>query len=150
MTTVAETFTRAPRVNTWPSRTTPGHLEDLVIGRAGKPDRRGVNCVVARCPKMGHGLGATGMRRGGAPGEMISAYESEIDGVAVETLTISPKFQVVIPKTIRESLGLSPGQKVQAVLYGNGIELIPLQPAKRLGGFLKGVDTTVPREPDRA
>ena len=82
--------------------------------------------------------------------DMISAYKSEIDGGAVETLTISPKFQVVIPKTIRESLGLSPGQKVQAVLYGNRIELIPLEPAKRLRGFLKGVDTTVPREPDRA
>ena len=68
----------------------------------------------------------------------------------METLTISPKFQVVIPKRIRERLGLTPGQKVQAVLYGERIELIPLQPAKRLRGFLKGIDTTVPREPDRA
>ena len=66
------------------------------------------------------------------------------------TVTISPKFQVVIPKAIRERLGLAPGQKVQAVLYGDRIELIPLQPAKRLRGFLKGIDTTVPREPDRA
>jgi AbrB family looped-hinge helix DNA binding protein len=68
----------------------------------------------------------------------------------METLTISPKYQVVIPKAIRERLGLSPGQKVQAVLYGDRIELIPLQPARRLRGFLKGIDTTVPREPDRA
>lgn len=68
----------------------------------------------------------------------------------METLTISPKFQVVIPKAIREKLGLSPGQRVQAILYGDRIELIPLQPAKRLRGFLKGIDTTVPREPDRA
>jgi AbrB family looped-hinge helix DNA binding protein len=67
----------------------------------------------------------------------------------METLTISPKFQVVIPKAIRERLGLSPGQKVQAVLYGDRIELIPLQPVKRMRGFLKGIDTTVPREPDR-
>jgi AbrB family looped-hinge helix DNA binding protein len=67
----------------------------------------------------------------------------------METVTISPKFQVVIPKAIRERLGLSPGQKVQAVLYGDRIELIPLQPARRLRGFLKGIDTTVPREPDR-
>ena len=71
-------------------------------------------------------------------------------GVAMETLTISPKFQVVIPKAIRERLGLSPGQKVQAILYGDRIELIPLEPAKRLRGFLKGIDTTVAREPDRA
>jgi len=70
--------------------------------------------------------------------------------VAMETLTISPKFQVVIPKAIRERLGLSPGQKVQAFLYGDRIELIPLEPAKRLRGFLKGIDTTVAREPDRA
>ncbi len=68
----------------------------------------------------------------------------------METLTISPKFQVVIPKSIRERLRLSPGQKVQAVVYLDRIELIPLQPAKRLRGFLKGIDTTVPREPDRA
>ena len=68
----------------------------------------------------------------------------------METLTISPKFQVVIPKAIRERLGLSPGQKMQAVLYGGRIELIPLQPAKRFRGFLKGIDTTIPREPDRA
>ncbi len=71
-------------------------------------------------------------------------------GAAVETLTISPKFQVVIPKSIRKSLRLSPGQKVQAVLYANRIELIPLEPAKHMRGFLKGIDTAVPREPDRA
>jgi AbrB family looped-hinge helix DNA binding protein len=67
----------------------------------------------------------------------------------METVTISPKFQVVIPKTIRERLGLTPGQKVQAVLYGDRIELIPLQPARHLRGFLKGIDTAVPREHDR-
>ncbi len=67
----------------------------------------------------------------------------------METVTISPKFQVVIPKAIRERLGLSPGQKVQAIAYGDRIELIPVQPARRLRGFLKGIDTTVPREPDR-
>jgi AbrB family looped-hinge helix DNA binding protein len=67
----------------------------------------------------------------------------------VETVTISPKFQVVIPKAIRERLGLTPGQKVQAIAYGDRIELIPVQPAKRLRGFLKGIDTTVPREPNR-
>jgi len=67
----------------------------------------------------------------------------------METVTISPKFQVVIPKAIREKLGLSPGQKLHAVPYGDRIELIPLQPTKRLRGFLKGIDTTVPREPDR-
>lgn len=67
----------------------------------------------------------------------------------METLTVSPKYQVVIPKSIREKLQLTPGQKMQAVLYDNRIELVPLQPMKRLKGFLKGIDTTVPRERDR-
>ena len=69
---------------------------------------------------------------------------------AMETVTLSPKFQVVIPKAIRERLGLTPGQKLQTVLYDDRIELVPLQPAKRLRGFLKGIDTSVPRDPDRA
>jgi AbrB family looped-hinge helix DNA binding protein len=68
----------------------------------------------------------------------------------VETVKISPKFQVVIPKAIREKLRLSPGQKVQALLYGERIELIPLQPVKQMRGFLRGIDTTVPRDTDRA
>jgi AbrB family looped-hinge helix DNA binding protein len=68
---------------------------------------------------------------------------------AMETLTISPKFQVVIPKAIRERLRLAAGQKVQAIVYGDRIELIPLQPARRMRGFLKGIDTRVPREADR-
>jgi AbrB family looped-hinge helix DNA binding protein len=67
----------------------------------------------------------------------------------METVTISPKFQVVIPKAIRERLGLTPGQKVRALVYGDRIELIPVQPARRLRGFLKGIDTRVPREADR-
>ena len=65
------------------------------------------------------------------------------------TVTISPKFQVVIPKSIREKLKLSPGQKVQAIVYGDRIELIPLRPIKEMRGFLKGIDTTVEREADR-
>ncbi|MBI4454824.1 MAG: AbrB/MazE/SpoVT family DNA-binding domain-containing protein [Acidobacteria bacterium] len=67
----------------------------------------------------------------------------------MSTLTLSPKFQVVIPKAIREKLGLSPGQKIQAILYGNRIELIPLRPITEMRGFLKGIDTTVKREVDR-
>lgn len=65
------------------------------------------------------------------------------------TLTISPKFQVVIPKEIRETLGLSPGQKVEAFLFEGRIELVPVRPMKELRGFLKGIDTSVPRDGDR-
>ena len=67
----------------------------------------------------------------------------------METVTVSPKFQVVIPKRIRERLGLSPGQKVQAILYGDRIELIPVRSIKEVRGFLKGIATTVEREADR-
>ena len=68
----------------------------------------------------------------------------------MEAVRISPKFQVVIPKNIRESLKLAPGQKVQAIAYENRIEPIPQRPMKKMRGFLKGVDTDVPREDDRA
>jgi len=64
-------------------------------------------------------------------------------------VTVSPKFQVVIPKEIRRKLGLMPGQKVQVVVYGDRIELIPVRPARRMRGFLKGIDTRVLREGDR-
>ncbi len=67
----------------------------------------------------------------------------------METVTISPKFQVVIPKEIRDTLKLTPGQRVQAILYENRIELIPVRPIKKMRGFLKGIDTSVPREGDR-
>jgi AbrB family looped-hinge helix DNA binding protein len=67
----------------------------------------------------------------------------------MQTLTVSPKFQVVIPKEMRESLKLAPGQKVQALLYENRIELIPVRPIKKMRGFLKGIDTTIDRETDR-
>ncbi len=68
----------------------------------------------------------------------------------METVTISPKFQVVIPRQIREQLKLVPGQKVQAILYENRIELIPLRSVKHMRGFLKGLDTRVDRDKDRS
>ena len=67
----------------------------------------------------------------------------------MQTVTISPKFQVVIPKEIRETLQLTPGQKVQAILYEDRIELIPIRPVQQMRGFLKGIDTTIVREKDR-
>ena len=67
----------------------------------------------------------------------------------MQTVTVSPKFQVVIPRAIRDSLGLQPGQKIQALLYENRIELIPLKPIPQMRGFLKGIDTSVEREPDQ-
>ena len=65
------------------------------------------------------------------------------------TVTISPKFQVVIPKEVRKRLGLKPGQKVQTLVFDDRIELIPVKAIKKMKGFLKGIDTRVPRESDR-
>jgi AbrB family looped-hinge helix DNA binding protein len=68
----------------------------------------------------------------------------------MSVVTVSPKYQVVIPLAIREALGLQPGQKVQALQYQNRIEFIPVQPIRAMRGFLKGMDTDVPRDRDRA
>ncbi len=65
------------------------------------------------------------------------------------TVTISPKFQVVIPKGIRNSMRLRAGQRVEILRYDNRIELIPLRPLSRMRGFLKGIRTDVRRDPDR-
>jgi AbrB family looped-hinge helix DNA binding protein len=67
----------------------------------------------------------------------------------MDTLTISPKFQIVIPKAIRAELGLRPGQKVRAIVYDGRIELIPVRRPREMRGFLKGIDTTIERGPDR-
>ncbi|MBS1218607.1 MAG: AbrB family transcriptional regulator [Proteobacteria bacterium] len=67
----------------------------------------------------------------------------------MDTVTISPKFQIVIPKDIRARLNLTPGQKVQAIAYENRIELIPQRSMSQMRGFLKGLETDVPREDDR-
>ena len=67
----------------------------------------------------------------------------------MEAVKISPKFQVVMPRKIRESLHLTPGQKVQVIPYGNRIELIPERPISEMRGFLKGINTEIEREPDR-
>jgi AbrB family looped-hinge helix DNA binding protein len=67
----------------------------------------------------------------------------------MNTVTLSPKYQVVIPQSVRESLGLQPGEKIQVLQYRNRIEFIPVKALKDMRGFLKGLDTSVPREGDR-
>jgi AbrB family looped-hinge helix DNA binding protein len=64
----------------------------------------------------------------------------------MEAVTISPKYQVVIPKSVRRQLRLVPGQKVQVIAYGDRIEFIPLKPASELRGMLRGLDTTFERD----
>ena len=68
----------------------------------------------------------------------------------MEKVTVSTKFQVVIPKKVRELLGIKPGQKIQVIAYMGRIELIPVQPIKMARGFLDGIDLEIEREPDRS
>ena len=67
----------------------------------------------------------------------------------MQTVTVSPKFQVVIPKTVRKSLQLRPGQKMQVIEYEGRIEFILERDIAELRGFLKGINTEFQREEDR-
>ncbi len=66
-----------------------------------------------------------------------------------DTVTISPKFQVVIPRAVRKQLDLHPGQKIRVLAYGDHLSFVPVRPIKSMRGFLKGMDTTLEREDDR-
>ena len=67
----------------------------------------------------------------------------------MQSITVSPKYQVVIPKTVRKALNIRPGQKMQVVEYAGRIELSPEKDIKELRGFLKGINTEFKREEDR-
>ncbi|MEN6449407.1 MAG: AbrB/MazE/SpoVT family DNA-binding domain-containing protein [Thermoguttaceae bacterium] len=67
----------------------------------------------------------------------------------MQTVTLSPKFQVVIPQPVRESMQLRPGQKMQVIEHEGRIELIPERDIRTMRGFLKGIDTAFEREADR-
>lgn len=64
-------------------------------------------------------------------------------------VTVSPKFQVVIPLAIREQMQIAAGQKMQVLAIGRRIELMPIESPKQLRGFLGGIDTVVVRDDDR-
>jgi AbrB family looped-hinge helix DNA binding protein len=67
----------------------------------------------------------------------------------MESVTVSTKYQVVIPKKVRDELGIRPGQKVHVVPYQGRIELIPIENIGEGRGFLEGIDTRIERDPDR-
>jgi AbrB family looped-hinge helix DNA binding protein len=75
--------------------------------------------------------------------------EGRIDGGRMPRVTLSPKFQIVIPREVRDSMGLQPGEQLQVFRYGDRIELIPVRAIREMRGFLKGIDTDVERDPDR-
>ena len=67
----------------------------------------------------------------------------------MNTVIVSTKYQVVIPKDIRENIGLKAGTSLEIINYGNRIELIPIQPMKNLKGIFKGINTKIERDIDR-
>ena len=66
----------------------------------------------------------------------------------MDTVTVSSKYQVVIPKSVRKQLRIRPGQKVQVVLYEDRIEYVPVRPMREMRGYLRGMDTTIERDPE--
>ena len=62
---------------------------------------------------------------------------------------VSPKFQIVIPKSVRESVAITPGQRVQVIAHGDRIELVPLRPMRELRGSLEDISDSVDRDGDR-
>jgi AbrB family looped-hinge helix DNA binding protein len=67
----------------------------------------------------------------------------------MQTVKVSPKFQVVIPRLVRESLDVRPGQEMQVIEYEGRIEFIPERNIRELRGFLKGINPRFQREADR-
>jgi AbrB family looped-hinge helix DNA binding protein len=62
---------------------------------------------------------------------------------------VSPKYQIVIPKEVREMMKIRPGQKMEVIAYGNSILLVPVIPIKKARGMFKGINTTIESEPDK-
>jgi AbrB family looped-hinge helix DNA binding protein len=67
----------------------------------------------------------------------------------MSSVTISPKFQIVIPREVRKAMRLEPGQKVEVFQDEDMIVLVPVRDIRELRGFAKGIDTTVERDEDR-
>ena len=68
----------------------------------------------------------------------------------MQTVTVSPKFQVVIPKSVREQLHIKAGQKMMAMPYGEHIQLVPVKPIKEMRGFLKGANLDMTQIGDKS
>ena len=64
----------------------------------------------------------------------------------MDTVTISPKFQVVIPKRVRERMSLRAGEKLEVICVDERIEMVPVRPMREMRGFLSGLDATFERE----
>lgn len=69
--------------------------------------------------------------------------------MCMTVVTVSDKYQIVIPKEVRKSLGITPGQKIEVIVYEGRAEFIPVRDMKKMRGFLRGIKTDIPRDNDR-
>ena len=95
-------------------------------------------------PKTGHALFYTVLYVFDI--DRILQYDRRID---MPVVTVSPKFQVVIPREVRDELGIEVGQKIQVIAIDNRVEMIPVRSARSMRGFLKGLNTNLGRDRDR-
>jgi AbrB family looped-hinge helix DNA binding protein len=79
---------------------------------------------------------------------LLSYFMNKDRSFFMETVTVSPKFRVVIPRSIREKLQIEVGRKVHAIALQDRVELIPVRPVRSMRGFLKGLDTRITRDSD--
>lgn len=79
----------------------------------------------------------------------IAIDASIVKGGSMTVVTVSSKYQIVIPKEVRASLGIEPGQRMRVLRHGNHVAVIPVRPIREARGSLPGIDTNVPRDPDR-
>ena len=64
----------------------------------------------------------------------------------MDTVTISSKYQMIIPRAIREKWNVKPGQKVRLIIIGNRLEVVPVRDIKAARGFLRGMSSTIERD----
>ena len=72
-------------------------------------------------------------------------YRMEID---MDTVTVSPKFQVVIPRAVRQRMQIRPGERLEVISIDDRIELVRIRPTRGMRGFLEGFDPTFRRDED--
>ena len=76
-------------------------------------------------------------------------FDDKVIDMKSSVVTVLPKFQVVIPVAVRESTGIKPGEKMMRVNLGGVIRLLPIRPAAAYRGIARGMDTSLPVQPDR-
>jgi len=69
--------------------------------------------------------------------------------IHMETVKLSTKFQIVIPRSVRDALELRAGEELWVIQHDGRIQLIPVRPIQDLRGMFKGIDTDIERESDR-